>query len=152
MTSMASRWAIGLSALLLAGCFEDPVSSSDEASADTEQTEETGDDLMLGGMWTGSWFYEGNSGDITLQLYHTGGASVTGTAMFTAEEWFQCVSQANVNATLEGDQLTGTLVSGDDEFTFNLVVGGDQMQGTYEITAGDCGMGQSGNIGFMRQP
>jgi hypothetical protein len=149
---MASRWAIGLSAFLLAGCFEDPT-SSDSAMAEDDTAAETSDESpTLAGVWTGSWLYEGQSGEITLQLYHTGGATVTGTATFAEVEWLQCVTQANVNGTLEEDQLTGTLVSDGDEFTFSLTVAGDQMQGTYEITAGDCGLGLSGNLGFTREP
>jgi hypothetical protein len=145
---MNSRWAIVLAALLLAGCFEDPEPGGGQTSTETD----TGDELMLGGSWTGSWLYEGQSGELTLQLYHTGGSSVTGTATFASVDWFPCVTTATLDATLDGDQLTGTLTSDADEFTFDLMVTDDQMQGTYEITAGDCGLGLSGDVGFMRDP
>jgi hypothetical protein len=153
--SMTSRWAISLGALLLAGCFDDPVTSNDSAASDDDETSttaDTGDELMLGGTWTGSWFHEGESGGLTLELYHTGGSMVTGNATFETTVLFQCISEGNVTATLEGDQLTGTTTSNDDVMTFNGTVGGDQIQGTFEITAGDCGLGLTGELGLSREP
>src|SRR5262245_15496594 len=115
MQTMPMRWRSSLIALALTGCFDDPepMTSSDDAADDTSTTGDTGDDLMLGGTWNGSWFHEQDTGGLHLQLYHAGGPMVTGTATFDVVEWFQCLTEANLNATLDGDQLTGTLVSAD---------------------------------------
>jgi hypothetical protein len=144
--------------LALAGCFDEPepvTSSSGSSSVGEEEntdTTDTGDGLMLGGTWDGLWMHMGDSGGVHLQLFHSGGSEVTGTMSFDITELFQCITDANVTATLEGDQLTGTTMSNDDVMAFTVTVTDTQMTGDWEITAGDCGVGLAGTMGMMKAP
>lgn len=101
----------------------------------------------VSGAWSGTWLSStGVGGGISSRLTQTGG-DVTGEVSFTNSF---CFSGGTFTATIDGDQLAGSLRAGSIEVRMTATVTSASVDGTYlTVNAGAC-TGDTGTFSFRR--
>jgi hypothetical protein len=89
------------------------------------------------GSWFGTWHSSIFNGDMSLDLEQDESNAVTGSFNVGSS---LCVPNGDVEATVEADQIHGTLTSpeGRVEFDGRIAVGGDRIEATFEVMTGSC--------------
>jgi hypothetical protein len=99
------------------------------------------------GTWNATWTSRsGQIGHGTMQLTQSG-TTVTGSITV---EGSPCVVNADVNGSLDGDALSGTMTFGGGHASFDTTVAATAMSGTYDaVSAGAC-TGDTGTLSASR--
>jgi hypothetical protein len=89
------------------------------------------------GSWFGSWHSGIFNGDVSLDLEQDEANAVVGS--FNVGSSF-CVPNGDVEATVEGHEIHGALVSdaGRVELEGRISAAGDRIEATFEVTSGAC--------------
>jgi hypothetical protein len=103
--------------------------------------------IDVSGTWNATW--TSGPGEIfqgTLTLSQTG-ARVTGSAVASGSP---CGQNGDINASINGDELTGTMAAGAASVTFDTTVGVSMMSGTFDVVSAGACTGDTGTITATR--
>jgi hypothetical protein len=119
-----------------------PTATAPTGPTATGATGETGtatgsDTAAILGEWEGQWHSDTApvSGRFTMTFEPTPEGFAGTIRIFDSV----CVSNGTVEGTVEGDRITFGAVQAEEEITFEGRIDGDEMSGTYDSPAPECG-------------